>query len=113
MLAHGNPVLCSQQGDGRDDQTQPSPSSALLSQSLQEILGDEHKQNQRVNTQQRSHPPATLASSCKGRRAPAPPYLCPAEVLVGQVVMHHALVLVLQDTAWERPGERGSELRNS
>lgn len=96
-----------------DVMTKHSPSSALLSQSLQEILGDEHKQNQRVNTQQRSHPPATLASSCKGRRAPAPPYLCPAEVLVGQVVMHHALVLVLQDTAWERPGERGSELRNS
>lgn len=38
------------------------------------------------------------------------PYLRPAEVLVGQVVVHHALVLVLQDTACERPAERGCEL---
>lgn len=29
------------------------------------------------------------------------------------MIMHHALVLVLQDTAWERPARRGSELGNS
>lgn len=48
-------------------------------------------------------PPKTKHQKHEKRQekgAQCPPYLCPAEVLVGQVVMHHALVLVLQDTAW-------------
>lgn len=48
---------CCAPGREMDVMTKHSPSSALLSQSLQEILGDEHKQNQRVNTQEHSHPP--------------------------------------------------------
>lgn len=61
-----------------DVMTKHSPSSALLSQSLQEILGDEHKQNQRVNTQERSHPPGhphlllQREERCSGTPLPVP-----------------------------------------
>lgn len=60
-----------------DVMTKHSPSSALLSQSLQEILGDEHKQNQRVNTQERSrngHPYLLLQreETCPSTPLPVP-----------------------------------------